>query len=86
MKKQLYEKAVSIRCEIDDLQRQLDGCKQISPSSGLKISVKTGYSDMGKDIERHLSLRGDIALDVWCAARKVIEQRIQELEKEFEKL
>ena len=81
-----FKKLSKIQGEIHDLEeleRSLDGC---SPSLGMSINCKTGYSDMGHDIERHLNIKGDIALECWCAIRDLTRNRLTEMRKKFEKI
>lgn len=81
-----FKRAAELNSEIDCLQSELNGRRDTSPQNGLEIKVKTAYSDMGRDIERTMRLRGDIASDVWFSIREMIEKRIKELEQEFDKL
>ena len=86
MDKELYEKAVTLQGEIKALEYELESTRDGSPNSGIEITVKTGYSDMGHDITRNMKLSGDMACDVWYLIRDVLKKRIHELEVEFEKL
>lgn len=81
-----YKKIASINGELSTLEDLLKTMKGCSPSSGMSIEVKTGYSDMGHDITRTIDMKNDIALDCFCAIRKVIESRLEVVQKKFDSI
>lgn len=86
MRIEYYNKANKIRNEISYLNELLDSTEDGSPSCGLVIVVKTGYSDMGHDITRSMQTRDDLATEIWCIVREHIKGKINKLETEFEEL
>lgn len=81
-----YNKANKLRNEISYLNNLLDSTENGSPSHGLNIIVKTGYSDMGHDITCEMETRDDLAMEIWRIVREHIKEKINILETEFEEL
>ena len=81
-----YEQIASINGELSALEDLLKTMKGCSPSSGMSIEVKTGYSDMGHDITRTIKMKDDIALDCFCAIRNVIEGKLEVVQKKFDSI
>lgn len=86
MEKEYYEKARLLNNEIDNLKYLLKSTSNGSPSCGLEIIVKTGYSDMGRDLTCNMKTRDDLAIEIWRMVREHIQSKIDKLEKEFEEL
>ena len=86
MRIEYYNKANKLRNEISYLNNLLDSTENGSPSHGLKIIVKTGYSDMGYDFTCEMETRGDLAMEIWCLVREHIKGKMNKLETEFEEL
>lgn len=86
MRIEYYNKAKELRSEIGYLNDLLDRTEDGSPSCGLEIIVKTGYSDMGRDITRSMQTRDDLATEIWRMVREHIKGKINNLETEFENL
>ena len=86
MRIEYYNKANELRSKISYLNDLLDRTEGCSPSCGLEIIVKTGYSDMGHDITRSMQTRDDLATDIWYMVREHIKGKINKLETEFENL
>lgn len=84
MEKEYYEKARLLNNEIDNLKYLLKSTSNGSPSCGLEIIVKTGYSGMGHDL--NMKTRGDLSMEIWRMVREHIQSKIDKLEKEFEEL
>lgn len=70
----------------EDLKEQLENLDQGYGSLGIKIEVKTGYSDMGRDITRTIKLEGDIGGEAYRAIKGVIVKNLEALDKEFKDL
>lgn len=78
-----FNKVLKIQGELhtlEKLDKSMNGC---SPSSGFSMKCKTGYSEMGRDIERSIEMDGDTALECWCAMHEVIRTRLKEMRKRF---
>lgn len=80
-----YNVAVKIQDERDSLElaqkRMKNGlCDEI------KIELKTGYADMGRDITFNVKFKGDIAMDIYMAIDNILIKRIAQLEQQFNEL
>ena len=81
-----YKNISRIKGELSALEDLLKTMKGCSPSSGMSIEVKTGYSDMGHDITRTINMEDDIASDCFSEMRKVIESRLEIAQKKFDSI
>lgn len=84
MKKEEFSKISKIHgelCSLEDVLEEMKGC---SPSLGIEIKVKTGYSDMGRDITRTIKMEGDMASDCFGAMKDVIVRSLIEAQNLFE--
>ena len=81
-----YKNISSIKGELSTLEYLLKTMNGCSPSSGMSIEVKTGYSDMGHDITRTINMEDDIASDCFSEMRKVIESRLEIAQKKFDSI
>ncbi len=85
MDKEKYERAVKIKGKIYSLQKNLEDLK-----GGIwdktKIELETGYSDMGMKINRSTTFDEEIGYKIRDFINDTINNKIAELEKEFEKL
>ena len=86
MEKEYYEKARSLINEIDHLEDLLERTKSGSPSSGMEITVNTGYYDMGHALTVKMELKCDLAIEIWSMIREHIRGKLDKLKKEFEEL
>lgn len=85
MKEEKYKKAVEIKEKIYSLQRNLEDLKG-GYWDKTKIELKTGYSDMGMDITRSTTFDEEIGYKIHDFINDTINNKIAELEKEFESL
>ena len=85
MKEEKYKKAVEIKAKIHSLQRNLEDLKG-GYWDKTKIELKTGYSDMGMDITRSTTFDEEIGYKIRDFINDTINNKIAELEKEFESL
>lgn len=85
MKEEKYKRAVDIKGKIFSLQRNLEDLKD-----GLwdktRIELKTGYSDMGMDFTVSTTFDEEIGYKIHDFINDTINNKIAELEKEFEAL
>lgn len=81
-----YKKIANIQGEIYTLEKLLEAMKGCSPSLGMDMKIKTGYSDMGHDIMRNIDLDGDIASEVFSDMRQIINNRLEKARKKFESI
>lgn len=86
MDKEKYEIAKIIRSEIEDLQCELKSLDGSHWTDGVEIMVKTGYSDIGRDLTARASFNGIVGTAIGNAVKAVVECRIQQLEKQFNEL
>lgn len=84
MKKEEFSKISRIHGELRSLEELIDKMKGCSPSSGMEVECKTGYSDMGRDITRTIKIDGDIALKCFSAMREVLEKSLIKAQKQFD--
>lgn len=70
----------------EDLKEQLNNLEAGAWGLGIKIEVKTGYSDMGRDFTRTIELKGDIGIEACSAIKEVILKSLEALDKEFKEL
>lgn len=85
MKEENYKRAVEIKSKIYSLQKNLEDLKG-GYWDKMRIELKTGYSDMGMDITRSTTFDEEIGYKVGEFINNTINNRIAELEKEFENL
>lgn len=81
-----YEIAHILRSEIKDLQLELKSLDGSYWTEGVEINVKTGYSDMGRDLTARANFNGIVGTAIGNAVKAVVECRIQQLEKQFNDL
>ena len=85
MKEEKYKKAVEIKDKIFSLQRNLEDLKG-GHWDKTQIELKTGYSDMGLDITRSTVFDEEIGYKIRDFINDTVNNKIAELEKEFENL
>ena len=85
MDKEKYEKAVKIRGKIYSLRPNLEDLKG-GYWDKIRIELKTGYSDMGRDITRSTVFDEEIGYKIRDFINETINNEIAKLEKEFETL
>lgn len=86
MEKEKYEIAKIITSEIEDLKRELKSLDGSQWTSGVQLEVKTGYSDMGRDLTARATFNGIVGTAIGNAVRAIVENRISQLEKQFNDL
>lgn len=85
MDQKKYKRAAEIKDKIFSLQKNLEDLKG-GYWDKTYIELKTGYSDMGKNITRSTVLDEDIGYKIRDFINDIIHNKIAELEKEFENL
>ena len=80
-----YEKAIEIKGEIYSLQQNLEDLKGGNWDK-VRIELETGYSDMGMDFTRSTTFYNEIGYQIRDFINDTINNKIAELEKEFERL
>ena len=85
MKEEKYKKALEIKGKIYSLQKNLQDLKG-GHWDKVKIELKTGYSDMGMYFTRSTTFDEEIGYKVREFINDTINNRIAELENEFENL
>lgn len=85
MKEEKYKRAVEIKGKISSLKENLEDLKG-GFWDKMRIELKTGYSDMGMDITRSTVFDKEIGYKVREFINDTINNKIAELEKEFENL
>jgi hypothetical protein len=85
MKEEKYKKAVEIKNKIYSLQKNLENLEGGNWDKP-RIELKTGYSDMGMDITRSTVFDEEIGYKIYDFIKDTINNKIAELEKEFESL
>ena len=80
-----YKRASEIKSKIYSLQKNLEDLKG-GYWDKMRIELKTGYSDMGMDITRSTVFDEEIGYKVREFINDTINNKIAELEKEFENL
>lgn len=85
MDKEKYEKAVNLRGRIHSLQQNLEDLKG-GYWDKVRIELETGYSDMGMKINRSTVFDEEIGIVLHNFIVDTIKKKINDLEKEFEKL
>lgn len=86
MDKEKFERAKLITDEIEDLKSQLKSLEGSHWDKGVIIEVKTGYSDMGRDLHARANFDDVVGLAIGMSVRTIIENRINKLEDEFKSL
>ena len=85
MKEEKYKRAVEIKGKICSLKENLKDLKG-GFWDKMRIELKTGYSDMGMDITRSTVFDEEIGYKVRDFINDTINNKIAELENEFENL
>lgn len=86
MDQEKFERAILIANEIEDLKSQLKSLEGSHWDKGVIIEVKTCYSDMGRDLHARANFDKEVGSRIGAAVRTIVENRIKELEDEFESL
>lgn len=86
MEREKYETAKIIISEIEDLKIELKSLDRSLWTSGVLLEVKTGYSDMGGDLKARATFNGIVGTAIGNAVRAIVENRISQLEKQFNDL
>ena len=85
MKEEKYKRALEIKNKIYSLQKNLEDLKG-GHWDETRIVLKTGYSDMGMDLTRSTVFDEEIGYKIRDFINNIINNKIVELEKEFENL
>lgn len=85
MEEEKYKRAVEIKDKIYSLQKNLEDLKG-GYWDKTRIELKTGYSDMGRDITCSTVFDEEIGYKLYDFINETISNKIAELEKEFETL
>ena len=86
MDKEKYKRARIIDSEINELKKELKSLEGSHWDKGVIIEVKTGYSDMGRDLHARSTFDEEVGSRLGDAVRTIVENRIKELEYEFNAL
>ena len=86
MDKEKFERAKMITDEIEDLKSQLKSLDKSHWDKGVIIEVKTGYSDMGRDLHARANFDNVVGLAIGMSVRTIVDNRINKLEDEFKSL
>lgn len=86
MDKEKFERASSIYVEMRELKNGLKSLEGSYWDKGVRIEVRTGYSDMGRDIHAKADFDKEVGSRIGDAVRTIVENRIKELEEEFKSL
>lgn len=86
MDKEKFERAKMITNEIEDLKSQLKSLDKSHWDKGVIIEVKTGYSDIGRDLHARANFDNVVGLAIGMSVRTIVENRINKLEDEFKSL
>jgi hypothetical protein len=85
MEEEIYKRAVEIKGKIYSLQKNLEDLKG-GYWDKTRIELKTGYSDMGRDLTRSTVFDEEIGYKIHDFINETISNKIAELEKEFKAL
>ena len=80
-----FNRGAEIKSKIDCLKANLKDLKK-GRWKEVKIELKTGYSDMGRDLKCSTTIEGEIGWEIEDAIRKIITEHIAKLEVEFNEL
>lgn len=86
MDKEKFKRARSIDFEIHELKKELKSLEGSCWDKGVLIEVRTGYSDMGRDLHARATFDKEVGSRIGDAVRTIVENRIKELEEEFKSL
>ena len=86
MDKEKFERAKLITNEIEDLKSQLKSLEGSHWDRGVIIEVKTGYSDMGRDLHARANFDYVVGIAIGMSVCTIVENRIKKLEDEFNAL
>lgn len=78
--------AEDINRKKEALLEQRKRLEQGSWSLGVKIELKTGYSDMGRAYTVTAEFDGDMTVEICKSVKDILNRRIEALEKEFKEL
>lgn len=81
-----FKIAEEINYKKEDLKNQLKSLSHGSWSLGVKITLKTGYADMGRDLTTTLEFKNNISVEICAAIKDIINRHIDALDKEFNEL
>lgn len=81
-----FKIAEEINCKKEDLKQQLKSLYHGSWSLGVKIVLKKGDVDMGRDLTTTLEFEKDISIEICAAIKNIIDRHIDALDKEFKEL
>lgn len=81
-----FKIAEKLQLEINELKEQLKHIDEGSWRLGVKLVLKTGYSDMGRDHTTTAAFNGNITREICQAVKDVVSRRIEALEKEFKEI
>ena len=85
MEEEKYKRAVELKGKIYSLQKNLEDLKG-GHWDKTRIELKTGYSDMGMEFKCSTTFDEEIGYKVRDFINDTINNKIAELEKEFENL
>lgn len=81
-----FKIAEEINYKKEDLKKQLKSLNHGSWSLGVKIELKTGYAEMGRDLTTTVEFEKDISVEICAAIKNIINRHIDALDKEFKEL
>lgn len=81
-----FKIAEKLQLEISELKEQLEHIDEGAWRLGVKLVLKTGYSDMGQDYTTTAAFNENITSEICQAVKDVVSRRIEALEKEFNEL
>ena len=81
-----FKIAEKLQLEISELKEQLKHIDDGAWRLGVKLVLKTGYSDMGHDYTTEAAFKEDVTSEICQAVKDIVSRRIEALEKEFKGL
>lgn len=81
-----FKIAEKLQLEISELKEQLKQIDEGAWRLGVKLVLKTGYSEMGHDYTTTAAFKEEITSEICQAVKDVVNRRIEALEKEFKEL
>lgn len=81
-----FKIAEKLQLEINELKEQLKHIDDGAWRLGVKLVLKTGYSDMGRDYTTTAEFKESITSEICQAVKYVVSRRIEALEKEFKEI
>lgn len=87
MEKERFDKASTIDKEIYELtNKRIRLTANACPENNLEIKVNQCYGDMGMTFTNNEKFDGDIACTMFWTMIRLIDERIKQLQEEFDKV